>query len=262
MVLAGKIDWNEIDRILTSYYAPGKGRPAKPTRLMVGIMILKHRFNLSDEAVVSGLHENFVWMTFCQVPADEARQESSTLCRLRKRLGAEGTQAVEAVIREQMIQAGVIRRKVMRVDTTAMEKNIAYPTDIGLRKTIPDAGASAGAESKRLGSGRSQDSSDFCTGQPEGGSVGGEIRLGQEGPGSRIGKDACEDGRAYPPASSRPLPGDRKESAQKCAEGGVPRPGPNPGHSSDGSPDPGTDRDPDEEPPPGDPDSDESLSCP
>lgn len=34
MVLARKIDWKEIDRVLASYYAPGKGRPAKPTRLM------------------------------------------------------------------------------------------------------------------------------------------------------------------------------------------------------------------------------------
>ena len=64
---------------------------------MVGLMILKHRFDLSDEAVVSGLHENFVWMAFCRVPVDEARHiESSTLCKFRKRLGPEGTQAVEA----------------------------------------------------------------------------------------------------------------------------------------------------------------------
>ena len=32
-----------------------------------------------------------------------------------------------------MIQAGAIRRKIMRVDTTAMEKN-PYPTDAGLHE--------------------------------------------------------------------------------------------------------------------------------
>jgi IS5 family transposase len=31
---------------------------------MVGLMILKHRFDLSDEEVVQGLHENMVWMVF------------------------------------------------------------------------------------------------------------------------------------------------------------------------------------------------------
>ena len=133
MKLSEKIDWAAIDRVLLPYYSPGKGRPAKPTRLMVGLMILKHRFDLSDERVVSGLHENFVWMAFCRVPADEAwHVESSTLCKFRKRLGPEGTQAVEAAIRDQMVKAGGIKHKVMRVDTTAMEKNIAYPTDVGL----------------------------------------------------------------------------------------------------------------------------------
>ena len=68
MTLAEKIDWAAIDRVLAPYYSPGKGRPAKSTRLMVGLMILKHRFDLSDEAVVSGLHENFVWMVFFRVP--------------------------------------------------------------------------------------------------------------------------------------------------------------------------------------------------
>lgn len=57
-------------------------------------------------------------MAFCRVPADKAQHvKSSTLRKFRKRLGPEGTQAVEAV---------------MRVVTTAMEKNIAYPTDVGL----------------------------------------------------------------------------------------------------------------------------------
>ena len=133
MKLSEKIDWAAIDGVLAPYYSPGKGRPAKPTRLMVGLMILKHRFDLSDEAVVSGLHENFVWMAFCRVPADEAQHvESSTLCKFRKRLGPEGTQAVEAAIRDQMVKVGGIKHKVMRVDTTVMEKNIAYPTDVGL----------------------------------------------------------------------------------------------------------------------------------
>lgn len=119
MRLSETIDWAAINRVLLLYYSPGKGRPAKPTRLM--------------EEGVQGLHENFVWMAFCWVPADEAcHVESSTLCRFRRRLGPEGTEKVEAVVREQMILDGAIKPKSMRVDTTAMEKNIAYPTDVGL----------------------------------------------------------------------------------------------------------------------------------
>ena len=87
LVLSGKIDWKGIDSVLAPYYARSStGRPPKPTRLMVGLMILKHRFDLSDEEVVQELHENVVWMVFCGVPPEEVHfVESSTLCKFRKR---------------------------------------------------------------------------------------------------------------------------------------------------------------------------------
>lgn len=132
MLLAGKIDWRGIDAALSPYYSRKTGRPAKPTRLMVGLMILKHRFDLSDTDVVQGLHENVVWMAFCGVPPEEAHfVESSTLCKFRKRLGPEGTEKVEALVREQLRKDKRIAPS-MRVDTTAMEKHIVYPTDAGL----------------------------------------------------------------------------------------------------------------------------------
>ena len=134
LVLSGKIDWKGIDLALAPYYArSGTGRPPKPTRLMVGLMILKHRFDLSDTDVVQGLHENVVWMAFCGVPPEEAHfVESSTLCKFRKRLGPEGTSLVEGIIRDQLRQEKRVSPRTMRVDTTAMEKNVAYPTDSGL----------------------------------------------------------------------------------------------------------------------------------
>ena len=83
--------------------APVPAVPERSTRLMVGLMILKHRSDLSDEEVVQGLHENVVWMVFCGVPTEEAHfVESSTLCKFRKRLGPEGTEKVETLIREQL----------------------------------------------------------------------------------------------------------------------------------------------------------------
>lgn len=41
MKLSGKIDWTGIDAALAPYYSRKTGRPAKPTRLMVGLMLLK-----------------------------------------------------------------------------------------------------------------------------------------------------------------------------------------------------------------------------
>jgi IS5 family transposase len=49
--LAALINWDRFDQELGRFHCP-LGRPAKPTRLMVGLSYLQHTFNLSDEAVV------------------------------------------------------------------------------------------------------------------------------------------------------------------------------------------------------------------
>jgi IS5 family transposase len=51
--LAKVIDWSEFDSTFGKLYDPGFGRPAKPTRLMVGLHYLKYTYNLSDEVVSS-----------------------------------------------------------------------------------------------------------------------------------------------------------------------------------------------------------------
>lgn len=51
-ILAHKIDWDLFERKFTSLYCLDNGRPAKPIRLMVGLLMLKHIRNLSDESIV------------------------------------------------------------------------------------------------------------------------------------------------------------------------------------------------------------------
>ena len=58
------IDWDGLQEALSKYYSP-LGRSGKPIRLMVGLHILKHRFNCSDERAVEELHENAYWQCFC-----------------------------------------------------------------------------------------------------------------------------------------------------------------------------------------------------
>ncbi len=48
--LAGRVDWIGIDEVYGGYYCEA-GRPGVPTQMMVGLHILKHVHNLSDEAV-------------------------------------------------------------------------------------------------------------------------------------------------------------------------------------------------------------------
>lgn len=146
LVLADRIDWDGITDRLLVYYSR-RGRQAKGIRLMVGLHILKHRFGLSDEEVVKGVHENVYWMAFCGVKL-QARYvddgsggvqvrpcwflECSTMTKFRRRLGAEGIRRLEEAIRDILISERQICPRAQFVDTTAQPKHIQYPTDSGL----------------------------------------------------------------------------------------------------------------------------------
>jgi len=134
--LSHKIDWDQILDDLRRYYSP-IGRKAKRIRMMVGLHMLKHLYDRSDEQVVEELRENVYWMAFCGVPTEEIKKgkplkwlDSSTMTYFRKRIGPEGMRKIEAVIQNQLVRR--IRPRVMLPDTTCMEKHIAYPTDSGL----------------------------------------------------------------------------------------------------------------------------------
>jgi len=51
VALADTINWAQFDDSFEKYYSDN-GRPAKPIRLMVGLLILKQLENLSDENAV------------------------------------------------------------------------------------------------------------------------------------------------------------------------------------------------------------------
>ena len=63
--LAAKIDWQACETRFDSLYVQGVGRPGHPIRLRVGLQLLKHTSNLSDEEVVPLWIENPYWQYFC-----------------------------------------------------------------------------------------------------------------------------------------------------------------------------------------------------
>ena len=48
--LASKIDWDWIDQEIAPLYSD-KGRPGIETRFVIGLLLLKHIYGLSDEGV-------------------------------------------------------------------------------------------------------------------------------------------------------------------------------------------------------------------
>ncbi len=62
-ILANQIRWNVFEEAFTPLYSE-EGRPGKPIRLMVSLLMLKHVRNLSDESVVEQWFENIYYQYF------------------------------------------------------------------------------------------------------------------------------------------------------------------------------------------------------
>ncbi len=134
-ILANKIQWNIFEQAFAKLYSE-EGRPAKPIRLMVSLVMLKHVRNLSDDSVVEQWFENIYYQYFsgersyaCGVPC-----EASELVHFRSRIGEEG---IELIFMESIRVNGKDgQEQEATTDTTVQEKNITYPTDNKLHRKI------------------------------------------------------------------------------------------------------------------------------
>ena len=137
--LSHKINWSLFEETFISLYCPDNGRPAKPIRLMCGLLILKHLRNLSDESVVEQWSENAYFQYFCGmhefVPSFPCN--SSELVHFRKRIGEKGIELIlSESIRVNDDKSDDEHHDIAFIDSTVQEKNITYPTDAKLHKKI------------------------------------------------------------------------------------------------------------------------------
>jgi IS5 family transposase len=137
--LSGLIPWDELETEFATIFDDKKavGRPASPVRLIVGLLLLQHMHNLSDERVVRMWVENAYWQYFCgydhlqwQLPIDP-----SSLTRWRNRLGSARIEKLLSMSVSVAVSTGVVTKQELQeviVDTTVMPKNIEFPTDTKL----------------------------------------------------------------------------------------------------------------------------------
>jgi len=133
--LGDKIDWDWIDNEIAPLYSD-RGRPAIETRFVIGLLLLKHIYGLSDEGVCERwIHDpyfqHFTGEEFFQ---HEFPHERSDLSHWRKRLGDK----LEILLVESLRvahESGALRTgdlKRVTVDTTVQPKAITFPTDAKL----------------------------------------------------------------------------------------------------------------------------------
>ena len=155
--LANMVDWPAFEKAFAPLFCADNGRPPKPIRLMVGLLMLKHLRNVSDEQVVVQFRENAYYQYFCGLEAfcTAAPCASSELVHFRHRIGEEG---VELILKESIrINLALEDRKKEEddrkkgkdgrgrksdreqtafIDSTVQEKNVAFPTDSKLLNKI------------------------------------------------------------------------------------------------------------------------------
>lgn len=145
--LAERIDWDWIDEQVAECFAAA-GRPGTETRFMIGILLLKQTYGLSDE----GVWERWVHDPYFQYFTGETYfqhalpHERSGLSHWRGRLGDK----LELLLAESLRVAhasGALKAKDLErvtVDTTVQPKNVTHPTDAKLmHKAIVMLGALA-----------------------------------------------------------------------------------------------------------------------
>ncbi|MGY4501410.1 hypothetical protein ACVWYH_005341 [Bradyrhizobium sp. GM24.11] len=133
--LAGKVDWDWIDGEIAPLYSEN-GRPGIATRFMIGLLLLKHIYGLSDEGVCERwVHDPyFQYFTGEEFFQHAFPHERSDLSHWRKRLGDK----LELLLAESLRvahEAGALRSQDLKrvtVDTTVQPKAITFPTDAKL----------------------------------------------------------------------------------------------------------------------------------
>src|SRR5262249_48309895 len=135
--LARSIDWKFLEEKFGAVYQDGCGRPPLPTRLMAGLAILKHTYNLSDEAVCERWIENPYYQYFCgeEFFQHELPLDRSSMTNWRNRMGPERLQALlqeslAVATKSDAMKPSDLARVI--VDTTVQPKNVTFPTDAKL----------------------------------------------------------------------------------------------------------------------------------
>lgn len=157
--LANMVDWSLFENSFAPLFCRDNGRPPKRIRLMVGLLMLKHLRNVSDEQVVAQFTENAYYQYFCGMESFSiaAPCAASELVHFRHRIGEVG---IELILKESIrINLAIEDRKKEEddrkngkdgrgrksdkeqtafIDSTVQEKNVTFPTDSKLLNKIID----------------------------------------------------------------------------------------------------------------------------
>lgn len=114
------------------YFDPRIGRPSTPMETYLRLMFLKFRYGLGYETLCREVSDSIAWRRFCRIGLEGSVPHPTTLMKLTTRCGPAAVEGLNEALLAKAAQAKLLRTTRVRVDTTVVPSNVAYPTDSGL----------------------------------------------------------------------------------------------------------------------------------
>lgn len=139
--MADTMQWEAFESHWAQIHSNAGGQMANSGRLVAGLLMLKHMEAISVERLMQAWVYNPYYQYFCGEIRFKHRPpiNPTTLIKWRKRLGEEGMEWLLTTVIESAIASDVVKRESFEhlcIDSTVMEKNIAYPTDSRLLEKL------------------------------------------------------------------------------------------------------------------------------
>jgi len=113
-------------------FDPRMGRPSTPMETYLRLMFLKFRYRLGFESLCREVSDSITWRQFCRIGLDQPVPHPTTLMKLTTRCGSAAVDGLNEALLAKAAGAKLLRCTRIRVDTTVVPSNVAYPTDSGL----------------------------------------------------------------------------------------------------------------------------------
>jgi transposase, IS5 family len=114
------------------FFDPRIGRPSTPMEIYLRLMFLKFRYGLGYESLCREVSDSITWRRFCRIGLQGQVPHPTTLMKLSTRCGPAAVQGLNEAVLAKATEAKLLRTNRVRVDTTVVPSNVAYPTDSGL----------------------------------------------------------------------------------------------------------------------------------
>ena len=108
-----------------------RGRPSTPAEVVLRMLVVMRLYGWSYEQAEYFVNDSLVLRQFCRVYLEKV-PDDTTLIRWANTIGPQTLEALNDRVVQLARSLKVTRGRKLRVDTTAVETNIHFPTDSGL----------------------------------------------------------------------------------------------------------------------------------